>query len=562
MIKPEQVSEFWNLNLTDILTPVKVDRFVDLLQKSNFDADKIEYLRNGFSEGFSLEFEGKLSGARTSANLKLTVGSKLDLWNKIMDEVKDGRFAGPFAEPPFTDFIQSPIGLVPKDGGKKTRLIFHLSHPRSGVYQSVNAGIPRDKCTVVYPDFEQAIKLCLKAGIGCNISKSDISRAFRNCPIRRKDWALLIMKAEHPITGVTYYFVDKCLPFGSSISCAIFQKVSDAIAHVVTFITKEPNVNYLDDFLFAALLKAVCDEHVQVFLDTCEDIGFPVAIEKTCWGTTWLVFLGLLIDTERQLICILIDKVIKAENMICYFLNKRNSKATVLEFQKLCGYLNFLCRCVLPGRTFVRRLYLSGNKLKPHHHVRISREHRADLNVWLKFIRHPHIFSRGFMDTEELNSELIDMYSDASRNFSLGFGAYCGTEWSFGKWDRDFMIKHEPSIEYLELYAVAVAVLNWIRIFANRKICLFCDNMAVVHMINNMSSKCEHCMVLIRLIVLEGLVWNVKIRAKFVGTKSNGKADALSRLDLKRFRRLDSAMNVLPLPIHDDLYPMTKVWSY
>ena len=38
-----------------------------------------------------------------------------------------------------------------------------------------------------------------------------------------------------------------------------------------------------------------------------------------------------------------------------------------------------------------------------------------------------------------LNAEQIDMYSDASGNFKLGFGAYCGTEWTFGQWDEEFL---------------------------------------------------------------------------------------------------------------------------
>ena len=54
------------------------------------------------------------------------------------------------------------------------------------------------------------------------------------------------------------------------------------------------------------------------------------------------------------------------------------------------------------------------------------------------------------------------MYSDASRNYKLGFGAYCGAEWSFGQWDTAFCEAVKPSIEYLELYAVLVGVLDWI----------------------------------------------------------------------------------------------------
>ena len=168
-----------------------------------------------------------------------------------------------------------------------------------------------------------------------------MSSAFRHVPLAPSQWWLLVMKAYHPITGKLYYFVDKCLPFGSAISCAIFQAISDAIAWIVRWKTKKQNVNYLDDYLFAAMLKAMCDRQVQVFLDVCKDINFPVALEKTFWGTNVLTFLGMLLDTNRQLICIPVDKLEKARNWVEYFLNKKNRKATVLEFQKLCGILNF-----------------------------------------------------------------------------------------------------------------------------------------------------------------------------------------------------------------------------
>ena len=62
----------------------------------------------------------------TAKNLPFQIGDKFELWNKVMKEVKLGRYAGPYVSPPFEYFVQSPIGLVPK-AGNKTRLIFHLS---------------------------------------------------------------------------------------------------------------------------------------------------------------------------------------------------------------------------------------------------------------------------------------------------------------------------------------------------------------------------------------------------------------------------------------------------
>ena len=214
-----------------------------------------------------------------------------------MTEVRDKRFGGPFDKIPYEHFIQSPIGLVSKDKGTKTRLIFHLSYPKTG--ESVNSAIPREFCTVKYPDFDDSVLLCLRAGKSCYIAKSDMARAFRNVPLARHCWPWLIMKAYHPTTGKVYYFVDKCLPFGSSIGCKIFQDISDSIVFVVCFRTQQPLVNYLDDFFFVALHKALCDEQVQQFLDVCQEINFPVSLEKTFWGTLILIFLGLLIDTDR-----------------------------------------------------------------------------------------------------------------------------------------------------------------------------------------------------------------------------------------------------------------------
>ena len=310
-----------------------MERFKELLMECNYDKTKTDYLVKGFKYGFELQFLGDREVTKTAPNLKLRVGSKVELWNKVMKEVQLGRYAGPFDEPPFEHYIQSPIGLVPKDQGKKTRLIFHLSYPRTG--DSVNSGIPKEFTSVKYPDFEEAVKLCITAGRGCYTAKSDMSSAFRHVPLNQNSWQLLVMKVEHPISGKVYYFVDKCLPFGSSISCAIFQDFSNAVAYIVQVKTKEANVNYLDDFFFAQLLRELCNLQVQTFLDVCSDINFPVALEKTFWGDTIIVFLGLMIDTLNQVVCIPREKVLRALVLIEYFLNKNNKKVTILQVQRL-----------------------------------------------------------------------------------------------------------------------------------------------------------------------------------------------------------------------------------
>ena len=280
---------------------MKADILRQLLTDANYDKQKTKYLVKGFSVGFSLNYLGERNVCRDAPNLPFTIGNETILWNKVMDEVEAGRYAGPYEKPPFKFYIQSPIGLVPKDKGRKTRLIFHLSYPRDGSYDSVNKAIPYDSCRVKYPSFDKAVKLCIMAGKGAYIAKSDMARAFRNIPLMIKEFMLLLMKAKHPKTGIWYYFVDKCLPFGSSISCAIFQAFSDAIAYLVTHRTNKPVVNYLDDYFFAALRKWLCDWQVNQFLEICELINFPVSMDKTEWVQHFSLFLDYFLIQELKL---------------------------------------------------------------------------------------------------------------------------------------------------------------------------------------------------------------------------------------------------------------------
>ena len=59
--------------------------------------------------------------------------------------------------------------------------------------------------------------------------KPDLKSAFRILGLNPESFKWLVLKACHPITGELSYFIDKCLPFGSSISCVHFQRFSNAL---------------------------------------------------------------------------------------------------------------------------------------------------------------------------------------------------------------------------------------------------------------------------------------------------------------------------------------------
>ena len=152
------------------------------------------------------------------------------------------------------------------------------------------------------------------------------------------------------------------------------------------------------------------------------------------------------------------------------------------------------------------------------------------------------------------------MFSDSFRNYQLGFGGICQSFWMFMKWDHQFMLENDPSIAYLELYPVLATVMNWVYRFRNKRIILFCDNEGVVEMINSSSSKCRNCMVLIRLLVLQSMVENVRVFAKHIKSKINCPLDLLSRMKITQFRKENPQMEDYPTDVPEAIWQISKIW--
>ena len=163
----EHVDQGYNFDLQNIHTPVQVSKLVNALREANYDSEEIRFLEKGFTEGFDIGYQGPELRQSESSNIPLTVGSKTELWNKLIKEVNLKRVAGPYEQIPFDNYIQSPISLVPKAGSSKTRLIFHLSYNfNKGKWpedMSLNYHTPREKCSVHYNDMDDAIRACLAA---------------------------------------------------------------------------------------------------------------------------------------------------------------------------------------------------------------------------------------------------------------------------------------------------------------------------------------------------------------------------------------------------------------
>ena len=253
-------------------------------------------------------------------------------------------------------------------------------------------------------------------------------------------------------------------------------------------------------------------------------------------------------------------------------------KVTVQDLQKLARLLNFLNRAVVPGRAFTRRIYskfsgvnMKGYRdkkiLKPFHHIRVYRELCEDCRMWLQFLQgegHNNLGLHLYMPFTDLSmtltADVLKFYMDAVKGKELGFGGVFNKHWIFGRWEENFITSHDPSIEFLELYAVAIAVFAWNVELRGKRIVLFCDNQSVVHMINNSSSSCHLCMILIRLLTLKSLRCNMRVFACWVRGACNTEANLLSRQEIQKFQNIaDADIDEHPTPLPSQLWPLSRL---
>ena len=120
------------------------------------------------------------------------------------------------------------------------------------------------------------------------LAKTDISMAYRNLPLRPEDYHLL------GFCWNNLHYFDKCLPMGCSPSCQIFERFSSGLHWIGQYYMPEGLMfHILDDFLIVAPTAEKCQVYLDKFLEICNDIGIPMAAEKTMGPLTCLTFLGI-----------------------------------------------------------------------------------------------------------------------------------------------------------------------------------------------------------------------------------------------------------------------------
>ena len=95
---------------------------------------------------------------------------------------------------------------------------------------------------------------------------------------------------------------------GASCAPALFETFSTFLEWVVRMQSGADSIcHYADDFLFIGGKNRVgksCKELLECFQDVCRELGVPLAEDKTIEPTTCQTFLGLKIDSAKQMVSV------------------------------------------------------------------------------------------------------------------------------------------------------------------------------------------------------------------------------------------------------------------
>ena len=476
------------------------------------------YILTGIQYGFRIGFSRCQHLAPAIRNSPSATAHPEVVEQYLTEEISAGRIIGPFSEDVIPEFQISRMGVIPKGHTPgRWRLITDLSFPPGA---SVNDGIDPEVCSLQYTSVEKVAREAQKLGRGTLLAKLDVQAAYRLVPVHPDDRPLLGVK-----WGDACYF-DGMLPFGLRSAPKVFTAVADALEWCLRQEGVTHIDHYLDDYItMGAPGTDECQLNLSNILEKCKVLGVPIAPEKLVGPSSCLTFLGIEIDTDEGVMRLPAEKLARIQSQVCSWSQRQVCRRRQLE--SLIGLLQHACRVVRPGRSFLRRMIsLLSHSYRPYHHIRLTRQFRADLCWWHTFLP----AWNGVFVLPPKSQPSACFASDASGHW--GCGASWDTRWFQFRWPQSAMTNH---ISFLELVAVLMACAVWGPMWRGRTVLCWCDNQAAVCAIAARSCRDAKMMHLLRCLFFLEACCQFELVASHVPGIHNGLADDLSRNRLSSF---------------------------
>ena len=112
-------------------------------------------------------------------------------------------------------------------------------------------------------------------------------------------------------------------------------------------------IHILDNFFIAELSKLACLTNFSTLLRVFMSLKAPVVASKTIGPSQDFEFMGIVLDSVRMEARLPQDKLSRISVLFNSFKHRRSVR--LVDLQSLIGTLQFACKVVVPGRTFLQR---------------------------------------------------------------------------------------------------------------------------------------------------------------------------------------------------------------
>ena len=469
------------------------------------------FLADGIKNGFKLAPADCTFVPAQQNNYKSATSTerRATVEQTILGEIAEGNYIVTDVKPA----IVSALGAIPKPNSSEVRLIHDCSRPPG---RALNDYICCQ--SFKFQTLDEAIKLLRPNYF---MAKIDLRHAYRSIPIHKSNYAGTGLHWHFAGSSQPTYFYDTRLPFGAKCSPEIFHRLTQSVRRMMARRGFKTVIVYLDDFLVIGETEEECQQAFATLLHLLQELRFQISWQKVVGPTQKLVFLGVELDTLLCEMALPLDKLNDLHQVVAQFRVRR--RASKQQLQRLAGKLNWACRVVYGGRTFLRRILDMLNSLQSSSaKLQLSAEFHADIDWWYTFLP---VFNGRCSFLEQLPT--TDVQTDACQ---VAAGAYFRGDWFYLNFDLDTPELANLHINHKEALAQVFAALRWAPCWANQHVIIHCDNEAAVYIINKGTTAHPVVMYYLRHLFWMSAIYNFRFTARYFPGKLNVIADAVSRL--------------------------------
>ena len=460
--------------------------------------------------------------------------------NVIRTELKEGKLLGPFHAPPFQPALIPPVAAVFKPSAPhKPRVILDLSCAPPGM-QSANDTVdlerePKLKYSTVHhlADCVAAIYACAPPGTEVAVGTSDVSGAYRGCPVNVQDSAwcqtFAIPGGGEGFDGFgpedLAFFVDLAMAQGGRGSPLGFSALSSAIAEFVCECGGVIPASLLDDFSCLGEGVIKCHRTALLLHATMLAVGLqPSWGKEQCASLDSCVFLGVLLRVPRARQCMgfASQRWAKMSQTITA-MRHRGWRATFDALQSLCGVLVWVTIVLTHLRPFLRPIL---NQL--HREWRGLRRLRRDVQTnLLLFLRVGKLTPTAKFRNAPRDVELT-FESDASSSIGYGFVCHELQLYVAELWTPSYM-EAGVHINVSETLAAAACLRIAGTLCPSARVHLRLDSTTAIAVVNKLTSRNSDLVHLARGIAHTCVRFDLAAHASHIPGCENVIADAASR---------------------------------